>query len=64
MILTIDPEYDIGQTVYLKTDPDQYPRLVEAYVVTERTTMYKLAHIANSSQHYDFEISARKNFHV
>ena len=55
----IDVDYDIGATVFLKTDEDQRPRIVTGISVrTEGLVMYELAQGSNSTWHYKFEISA------
>ena len=55
-------EFQIGDTVYLKTDPDQSPRLVTGYWVRPHATLYTLAYKDGDSTHFDFEISTTKTF--
>jgi hypothetical protein len=61
--MQIDNVFEIGQTVYLKTDEDQKPRMVvsfEVFAVGE--ILYKLMSGTYQSHHYDFEISETKNY--
>lgn len=60
-MITIDNKFEIGDIVYLKTDTDQKQRLVYAFEVTNRDTMYKVACGTDISTHYEFEISVEKN---
>lgn len=41
--MTINPKYPIGHTVYLKTDPDQFARMVVGYEVRKNTLNYIVA---------------------
>jgi len=61
MSMVIETEYDIGQTVYLKTDIHQVPRIVYGYYVDKTSILYRLMCGTDSSTHYDFEISETKN---
>lgn len=64
MAIVIDNKYNIGDTVYLKTDPEQLPRIVFCFVVYRQEIIYKLATGIVNSDHYDFEISDTKNILV
>jgi hypothetical protein len=58
----IENTFEIGQTVYLKTDPDQLERFVTGlFVRPGNRLMYELACAEDTSQHYDFEISAERD---
>lgn len=61
MTIVVDTNFAIGDTVYLKTDIEQNPRIVYAYMVYKNECLYKLACGKDSSDHYDFEISVEKN---
>lgn len=61
MSKVLNNKFEIGDTVYLKTDPDQLPRIVFCFEVTASETLYKLACGVGNSVHYDFEISVTKN---
>lgn len=54
----IKNDFNVGQTVYLKTDPDQLRRIVEYLTVfKEDDIMYDLGCGTSRSSHYPFEIS-------
>ena len=53
--------FTFGDIVYLKTDPDQLPRMVYGVVVYKEALLYKLACGVNTSEHYDYEMSMEKN---
>lgn len=58
----IDVDYEIGDTVYLKTDSDQRPRIITGISVrTAGLIMYDLAQGTASTWHYPFEISTEVN---
>lgn len=61
-MMLIDAKYDIGDMVYLKTDSEQLQRIVtRVNVFKNGELMYQLSCGANSSDHYDFEISIERN---
>lgn len=61
--MVIDPKYEIGELVYLQTCPDQYQRLVIAYIVTgSGEVQYQLALGEMITEHFEFELSKEKTF--
>jgi len=61
-ILKIPVEFEIGQEVYLKTDPDQIKRMVVKYEVSNKDLIYAIQVGAESfTWHYGFEISDEKD---
>ena len=56
-MMIIDNKFAITQTVYLKTDKDQLPRLVTGLKVNSNGLLYSLTAGTQDSDHYDFEIS-------
>jgi hypothetical protein len=60
-MMVIDPKYDIGETVYLKTDKEQELRIVFAYIVYRNEIVYQLACGVSISNHYEFEVSREKD---
>lgn len=54
--------YKIGDTVFLKTDPDQLERLVTGISIRQSGISYAVAKSSNESWHYDFEISKDKKY--
>ena len=49
--------FNIGDYVYLKTDIDQYRRLVTGYTVRLNEVTYLLSLGEDESTHYELEIS-------
>lgn len=60
-MIVIDNKFEIGQTVYLKTDKEQLPRIVTAIYVTSGSTLYYLCQGVNETKHYEIEINEAKN---
>lgn len=59
--MKIQTELDIGQSVYLKTDPDQYERLITAIIIEPSDILYEISLGVEVSRHYFFEISLESN---
>lgn len=57
----LDNQWEIGDTVYLKTDPEQIPRLIYCFIVYRTETLYKVACGVMTSEHYDFELTTEKS---
>lgn len=53
--------FDIGDSVYLKTDPEQCERLVTGINIRQNGVSYALSHLTNESYHYDFEITKERD---
>ena len=49
--------YNIGDYVYLKTDIDQYKRLVTGYTVRTDGVLYLLSLGSEETSHHELEIS-------
>lgn len=60
-MMTISNEHDLGDIVYLRTDPDQNILVVTAIAVTPGGLLYKLAIGTSESWHYGIEISKEKD---
>lgn len=50
-------EYEIGDQVWIKTDPDQFPHIVTGYVVLPGMIKYIINVAHEESNHFDFELS-------
>jgi len=61
MKITIDVAHEIGQSVHLKTDPEQQERIVVGYILSPGELLYRLACGAEVSNHYEFEIIREKD---
>lgn len=60
--MVINNTVEIGEIVYLKTDPDQQPGIVISIrIFAKGEYMYEINKGAISSLHYDFELSVEKN---
>lgn len=59
--MRIRTKYDFGDTVYLKTDGDQSPRMVTGVILSPGQVMYELSQGVSNSRYYDFEISSSIN---
>lgn len=60
--MVIDNKFELGDMVYLKTDPDQRERIVSKISVLPNGLLaYELSHNTSTSMHYNFEISLEKN---
>jgi len=49
-------EFQIGEMVILKTDPEQRPRIVVTIGLRAEGTMYEVALMDDTSWHADFEL--------
>lgn len=59
-----DNKYEIGQLVYLKTDVEQYQRIVTAITLRESGIIYELCQGEKVSSHYEFEINEQINIEI
>lgn len=59
--MKIDPVFNLGDIVYLKTCPDQFQRIVTGIMVRSTGIVYELSFAMGSSNHYDFEILKNKD---
>jgi hypothetical protein len=60
-MMVIDNKYELTQTVYLKTDPDQRQRIITQINVRVNGLIYELTCGSSGSWHYEFEITAEKD---
>jgi len=57
----MDNKHEIGNIVYLKTDIDQYQRIITGlYIRPCNVITYGLTQGTDESWHYDFEITVEK----
>lgn len=57
-MMVIDNKFELGETVYLKTDTEQCPRMVITIAVRPSNALaYSLSCGTDSSIHYDFEMT-------
>ena len=53
--------FGIGDSVYLKTDPEQEERLVTGINVRQNGITYAVSRLTDETWHYDFEISKERD---
>lgn len=59
--MTINNKFKLGEMVYLRTDPDQFARIIVALQVTvDGGLLYKLAIGMNEQWHFEVEIARDK----
>jgi hypothetical protein len=59
--MRIDTKYDIGEYVYLKTDPDQKQRMIRGIFLRRNQISYELICGIEESYHEDFEFTKEKD---
>lgn len=60
-MMMLENVYDIGEVVYLKTDPDMLPRIVTKISAFSVDSLeYQLSCGVNFSYHMDYEITKEK----
>ena len=62
--VSFDSAYQIGETVYLMTDPEQLKRIVTGYSLRPGGLMYEVSHADYTSMHYEFELSPDKQIQM
>ena len=60
-MMLIENKFEIGQTVYLKTEKDQSARMVVRLLLTPNGILYFLVCGTVESAHYEIEISDKVN---
>lgn len=59
--MTIQNKFEIGQMVWVRTDPNQYERIVIGIIVFKGSTLYRCSLGERSDDFYDFELSEEPN---
>lgn len=59
--MRIDTKYDIGESVYLKTDTDQKQRIVRQITIKRNSQEYCLVCGTEESWHEEFEFTTEKD---
>jgi len=60
-MMLIDNKFNLGDTVYLKTDDDQKERLITAIQINLNGIIYRLVTNTTETWHYALEIITEKN---
>lgn len=59
--MTINNKFKLGEVVFLRTDPDQFARIIVAIQITvDGGMLYKLAIGMNEQWHYEVELTREK----
>lgn len=53
----IESDFEFGDIVFLKTDPDQLERQITGYIQRPNSIAYELSCGVETSIHYEFEIT-------
>lgn len=56
----MEPKFLIEEIVYLKTDPELFPRMITGYKVSKTYISYEVAFSSMVSWHYDYELTTNK----
>jgi hypothetical protein len=60
-MMIVDNTYEIGDLVFLVTDPGQYERMIVAFTVRNSGIFYEVALGETSTFHSDLELSSEKD---
>lgn len=60
-MMVIDNKFNIGDSVFLKTDQEQKEKLVTCIKITPNGILYILSSGETETVHYDIEITAEKD---
>lgn len=60
-MMVIEEAFELGELVYLKTDPEQYLRVITGIIVRPGTLLYYLSCEGEETIHYNIEITREKN---
>ncbi len=63
-MMIIDNKFNIGDTVFLKLDEEQKPRIVIMLYVMETAIRYLISNGKEETVHYHFELSSDKNINI
>ena len=59
--MIIENDFNIGETVYLKTDNDQKERVVTGIQISPLGLLYRLVNGTTETWHYNMEINRERN---
>lgn len=59
--MVISSEFQLGQTIYIKTDMEQKPYIVTAITIRPGHLTYQVTNSDVQCHFYDFEMSVEKN---
>lgn len=59
--MIVNTKYNFGDIVFLKTDPDQFERMITKIIICQECIIYGVNMGSVFSEHYDFELSSQKD---
>ena len=60
-LLTYEALFEIGDTVYIKTDPDQKARMVTGHKIRKTALIYLVSFISTEDEYADFELTGEED---
>jgi hypothetical protein len=63
-MMFVEEAYQLGETVYLKTDTEQLARIVTGLMIRPTGIMYYISCELDETTHYDIELSRQKNIMI
>lgn len=60
----IEFKFGLGDLVYLKTDPDQLPRILTKVLITPKDIIYITNINGIETEHYDFELTSKRDINT
>jgi len=60
--MTINNKFNIGDTVWLTTDEDQKQRVITGIMIRKTMLIYQVTCCTDETGHYEYELSATKNY--
>lgn len=60
-MFSIEVEFEIGQTVYCKTDPEQRERIVIGYVAYKKSVLYRCVQCESTNDFLGLELTDEKD---
>ena len=61
-MIMVDNEFEMCETLYLKSDGEQKPRILNGMLITPNGYLYRLCCGTTDSYHYSMEITREKSF--
>lgn len=58
--MIIENKFNIGQRIYLDTDPEQYERIITGILITQGDIIYRVVCGDVETYHFEFELSKEK----
>ena len=59
--MRIDNKFNIGDHVYIITDPEQMKGIITAIIISSKDVIYQVSRDTHSERFFDFELSYDKD---